>query len=123
MVVLNLSSQQLLQTAVAGVSANIAILCNVGQQDETPFWYINGSVYELFSIPRRFLSGVTPAVIPAVDSYSALTIAAVTRELNGITFRCAVFNENGIVVLGIGSMLNVVVQSKLLHSGSLSPQI
>jgi hypothetical protein len=46
--VLSPSTQQgIYQLAVAGVSSNIVVECNLGHQDETPFWYINGSVYEL----------------------------------------------------------------------------
>lgn len=105
-----------MQTAVAGVSANIIVPCSLGRQpqDEPPCWYINGSVYELFSIPHTFLPGATPAVhlIPVVDSYSALTIPEVTTGLDDTTFQCAVFNQDGIV-LGIVNTLNVVTLSGL----------
>ena len=103
------SQQQTIeQVAVAGVSTNIEIPCTVGRQDETPFWYINGSVYELFGIPRSFLPGITPAVIPVVDSYSALQLPMVIVELDRTLFQCAVFNENG-RVLGVATRLNVRV--------------
>jgi hypothetical protein len=102
------SQQQVIeQVAVAGVSTNVIIPCNLGLQNRTPFWYINGSVHELFSIPHSFLSDVTPAVIPVVESYAALDIPIVTLQLDGTTFQCAVFSRNDLV-MGLTTRLTVV---------------
>lgn len=107
------SHQQVIeQVAVAGISTNIDIPCNVGSQDETPFWYINGSAYELFSIPRTFLPGGIIGAIPVVSSYSGLQVPVVVAELDRTTFQCAVFNEIGIL-LGIENRLIVRGQSEL----------
>lgn len=107
------SQQQILeQTAVAGLSTNIDIPCNVGLQGETPFWYINGSVYEFFSIPRSFLPGLSPEVIPIVDSYSGLDFPVVIKELDGTIFQCAIFSKSG-RIFGITTSLNVVGESEL----------
>ena len=114
------TNQQIVdQFAVAGVSTNIDIICDVGSQDETPLWYINGSVYELFSIPRSFHPEVTPAlipvpVIPIVDSYTTLQLPVVFKELTWTTFQCAVFRRNG-KVLGVFTRLNVQGESELIN--------
>ena len=86
--------------AVAGLSASIP--CEFGNIiQEAPFWLINGTVYELFSIPRHF------PFIPVVDSYSALTIPSAYLELDNTTFQCAILSENGLK-LGNASWLHVV---------------
>lgn len=82
--------------AVDGVST-IKIQCILGRGRTKPFWIINGSVYELFSIPYSFLPEVTPPVIPVADNYSSLIIPLATADLNGVTFQCAIFHENGAI--------------------------
>lgn len=111
-VVTDLSSQQQIidQVAVEGLSTNINIQCSLGRQGVAPFWIINGSVHELFGIPSTFLPEITPAVIPIVDSYTALTIPVVTRELNDVTFQCGIFSDNGVIMGAITRI--VVVPSK-----------
>ncbi len=74
------------QGALSGLSTSIPCY----NHEETPFWFINGTVYELFSIPRHF------PFIPVVDSYSALTIPYVYLALDQTTFQCAMFGENGL---------------------------
>lgn len=103
--------------AVEGVSTNINIQCNLGRQGVAPFWIINGSVYELFSIPVTFLPLVTP--IPMVESYSALTIPMVTVDLNETTFQCALFSENGVIFGRITRI--IVIPSKYLCLQQLDP--
>lgn len=94
------------QRAVAGISTNINIQCNLGRQVEAPFWFINVSVYELFSI-RLYVN-----FIPTVESYSLLTIPTVTEDLNGTIFQCASFNEIGMLLLGIAIRLIVFPSNK-----------
>ena len=81
------------QAGVAGISTNVNIECNLGRQEAAPFWQINGTVYELFSISCAFFFGV----IPVVNSYSSLTIPRLTVELNGIDFQCIVFSEDRVI--------------------------
>ena len=88
--------------AVEGVSININIPCSL-RLDVAPFWAINGSVHELFNIPQSFPYGL----IPVVDSFTGLTIPVVTSDLDGIIFQCAIFDENGRTILGIGTRLRV----------------
>ena len=90
------------QTAVAGVSTNINIPCSLGREEEAPFWYINYTVYELFSIPSSF------PYIPVVDSYTQLTIPEVAEELNNTLFRCGHIDDSGDVVFGVPQRLLVV---------------
>ena len=79
------------QTAVAGLSTNINIPCALGREEEAPFWYINDTTYELFSIPLDF------RYIPVVNSYTQLTIPVVVEELSGTLFRCAIYEPSGLV--------------------------
>lgn len=103
------SQQQILeQEATEGVSTNIFIPCNL-HQDVAPYWIINGLVYELFGIPQSFPFGL----IPAVDSFTGLLIPTVTLDLDGVTFQCASFNENGMRILGTGTRL-------IIHPGNLT---
>ena len=104
---LSLSSQQQQQdqTAVAGTSTNIGIHCDLGRQDEAPFWIINGSIYELFSIPHSFLSNGLP-IIPTVNSFTRITIPIITTDLNGRTvFQCGLFGDNDVVLDGLSAPL------------------
>ena len=89
------------QTAVAGVSTNINIPCSLGREEEAPFWCINDTSYELFSIPQFF------PYIPVVDSYTQLTIPMVYPELNDTLFLCAHIDNRGIVVFGVPQRLLV----------------
>lgn len=89
------------QTAVAGISTNINIPCSLGREEEAPFWYINDTSYELFSIPQFF------PYIPVVDSYTQLTIPVVVEELSGTLFQCAIFEPDGLVRDRIINQLNV----------------
>ena len=91
------------QTAVAGVSTNINIPCSLGREEEAPFWYINDTVYELFSIPSNFL------YIPVVDSYTQLSIPEVAEELNHTVFTCGHIDDSGELVSGVPQRL--IVQS------------
>lgn len=95
-VILDVSNQQTpeIQTAVEGVSTNINIPCNLGRREGAPFWFINGTVYELFQIPIFFPS------IPNVDSFTHLTIPEVRLELNNTFFQCAILDENDFYRLG-----------------------
>ena len=81
------------QAGVAGISTNVNIECSLGRQEAAPFWQINGTVYELFSISCAFFFGV----IPVVNSYSSLTIPRLTVELNGTDFQCIVFSEDRVI--------------------------
>ena len=99
------------QTAVAGVSTNIAIQCDLGWQDEAPFWMINGSIYELFSIPHSFLSNGVP-VIPTVDSFARITIPQITTDLNETVFQCILFKDNDVVLDAGRTRLIVMSHSK-----------
>ena len=79
------------QGVVVGLSTSI--LCSLSARrniNVAPFWFINGTVYELFSIPRHF------PFIPVVDSYSHLTIPNVPLTVDQTTFQCARFSENGL---------------------------
>jgi hypothetical protein len=111
-----LSLQQTIseQVAVEGVSMNIIISCTL-RLDVAPFWIINGSVYELFSIPQNFLFGV----IPVVDTFSALIIPQVTTDLTGLVFQCASFNAGGMTILGVATRLIVVPCKRLRGMQSL----
>lgn len=82
------------QTAVAGISTNINIGCNLNRQQAAPFWRINNTVYELFSISCTFLPA---GVIPVVDSYSGLTIPRPIVDLDGVIFQCALFGEDRMI--------------------------
>ena len=97
------------QTAVAGVSTNINIPCSLGREEQAPFWYINDTSYELFSIPQFF------SYIPVVDSYTQLTIPMVYPELNDTFFRCAHIDNRGIVVFGVPQRL-LVASKYIKHS-------
>lgn len=77
------------QGAVTGLSTSIP--CDHGRQVEAPFWFIGGIVYEIFSIPLYFPS------IPIVNSYTSLSIPNVTFRVDNIVFRCATFDQNGIL--------------------------
>jgi len=59
---------------------------------------INGSVYELFSIPYNFVSKAGTSIILEVNGYSSLTIPAITVDLNETTFQCASFNNDGVIL-------------------------
>ena len=86
--------------AVAGLLTSIP--CDFsGILQEAPFWLINGTVYELFSIPRHF------PFIPVVESYATLNIPSVPLSISGTTFQCARFNGSG-VIRGIPVQLTVV---------------
>jgi len=50
------ATYSLLKVAVDGISANIIIECGFGGQEEAPFWFINNTAYEMFSIPQKFPS-------------------------------------------------------------------
>ena len=95
------------QVAVAGISRNINIQCNLGRQETAPFWIINGSILELFSIPQTFL----PGTMLVVNGFAGLTIPVVTTDLDGVTFQCGTYNEDGMIVLGSGTRL-IVLPSK-----------
>ena len=105
------------QIAVAGVSTNIGIQCELARQDEAPFWMINGSIYELFSIPHSFLSNGVP-VIPTVNSFARLTIPRVTTDLNGTVFQCGLFGNNGVIL--DGQRTRLVIRSKWFVDSLLS---
>ena len=107
------------QRAVAGISTNINIQCNLDRQTAPPFWIINGTTYELFSIPFQFLSGI----IPVVNSYSALTIPIVTTHLDNIVFQCVVFTTDGVIN---GSITRLIVEDSIrkgLKSFNNDPEI
>jgi hypothetical protein len=87
---------------IEGTSTNIFIPCTLNQ-NAAPFWIINGSVYDFLSIPQTFLSGA----IPAVNSFNGIVLPQVTLQLNGVTFVCATFREDGTRVLGGGTRLIV----------------
>ena len=118
---LSLSSQQqqqqeiVEQAAVAGLSTNIVINCGLGRQDEAPFWVINGSIYELFSIPQSFLSNGVP-VVPTVDSFERLAIPQVTTDLNRTVFQCDLFGDNGVIIEGQRTKLIVTSSKWLVYS-------
>ena len=82
---------------MAGSSTNIGIRCDLARQDEAPFWMINGSIYELFSIPHSFLSNGVP-VVPTVDSFARLNIPQVTTDLNGTVLQCGHFGNNDVLL-------------------------
>ena len=88
-------------TAVAGVSTNINIQCNLNRREEAPFWFINNTVYELLNIPLDF------PYIPIVNSFSQLTIPVVVLELDNTHFQCASYEEDGSVRHGIDVLLLV----------------
>ena len=104
-ILLNASYQQTpydeIQRAMAGVSiyTNINIPCNIGRGEEAPFWFINNTAYELFSIPLDF------PYIPTVNSFSQLTIPVVVIDLNSTLFQCTSFGEDGLVHRGINVLL------------------
>ena len=86
-----------IQTAVEGVSTNINIPCNLGGEVEAPFWFINGTSHELFSIPLNV------PYIPMVDSFAGLTIPVVTLNLSETVFQYAIYNDDR--RLGAGKIL------------------
>ena len=98
--------------AVAGFSTNIP--CDFGRQEEAPFWIINGTVYELFSIPRNF------PFIPVVDSFSTLHIPFVYLALNGITFQCITFDERG---ADVGELARLTVEDPSMNFNIAKPHI
>ena len=100
--ILEVSHQQKEQVAVAGVSTNINILCNLDRDEEAPFWFINNTAYELFSIPFDF------PYIPTVNSFSQLTIPVVVLELDNTLFQCASYEDNGSVNHGKAELLSVM---------------
>ena len=81
------SGQPANQGAITGLSTSIP--CELGRQADAPFWFINDTVYELFSIPQHFPS------IPVVNSYTSLSIPFVTFMVDNVVFRCATFEEDG----------------------------
>jgi hypothetical protein len=87
---------------IEGSSINVFIPCTLDLY-VAPFWIINGSVYDFLSIPRTFLSGA----IPAVNSFVGIVLPQVNLELDGVTFVCATFREDGTRVLGGGTRLIV----------------
>jgi hypothetical protein len=94
-------------TVIDGVSTNIAIPCNLGVQGIAPFWIINGSIYELLNI-HTFLPGVT------IKSFSLLTIAVGTRDLDGVTFQCGVAFGDTVLY---GSIIRItVISSEYTHT-------
>ena len=103
---------------MAGVSTNIVINCDLARQDEAPFWMINGSIYELFSIPHSFLSNGVP-VIPTVNSFATITIPQVTTDLSGTVFQCGLFEDNDLVLDARRTRL-IVTSSKWLVNFPLS---
>ena len=99
------------QTAVAKISTNINIPCALGREEQAPFWYINDTAYELFSIPLDFL------YIPVVNSYTQLTIPVVVQELSGTLFQCAIFEPSRLVRDRIINQL-IVLPSKCVGKGN-----
>jgi len=90
------------QITVEGVSTNINIVCSLGNQEGAPFWYINNTAYELFSIPWKF------HFIPVVESYSFLVIPRISLDLNGLVLQCGSFDESGMLILSTsGARINV----------------
>ena len=87
---------------MAGLSTNINIQCNLNRQAAPPLWLINGTAYELFSIPFQF----QPGIIPEVNGYSALTIPKVSSSLDNLYFQCIVASANGVVN---GSITRLIV--------------
>ena len=77
------------QTAVAGISRNIHIPCDLREHKGTSFWSINDTIYEAFSIPQYFPS------IPVITKFGVLTISSVTPDLNNVVFLCASFDDSG----------------------------
>ena len=89
------------QVAVEGISININIPCNLGRGEGAPFWFINNTAYELFSIPLNF------PYIPTVNSFSQLTIPMVVLELDNTLFQCAIIDESGSLLQGMAVLLRV----------------
>ena len=80
---------------------SFTIPCGFGRLDEAPFWIINDAVYELFSVPRHF------PFIPAVTTYSFLTVPIAYRSLDGYTFQCSTFRGDE-MELGMISTIRVI---------------
>ena len=103
LVLLDVSLQQapIPQRAVEGISENINIPCSLGRGVQAPFWFINDTAYELFSIPLHF------PYIPRVDSFSQLTIPVVVLDFDNTLFQCAIIDENGLIRRGNAILLIV----------------
>ena len=104
-----MNSQAIEQTAVEGISTNINIQCNLGRQRAAPLWKINGTLYELTSLPSYII----------VDSFSLITIPTITIDLNNTTFQCVSYDEDSPnkLLLGTINRLTVVpgIIYKLIH--------
>ena len=77
-------SQEIQQAAVEGISTNINIPCNLGRLGAAPLWKVNGTLYELTSLPSYIM----------VDSFSLITIPTVTIGLNNTTFQCVIYDAD-----------------------------
>ena len=89
-------------TAVAGVSTNINIICDIGTS--AFFWRINGLVYGALHVPDEY----RVCDITRCDPLH-LTIPVVLEEMDGNTFQCFGINyQNNTVLLGRQTMFTVL---------------
>ena len=98
------------QTAVEGVSTNIAIQCDLDRQMAAPFWRINDHVYDIFHIPPYF----------RVESYTALTIPEVSHSFNDYTFRCILIDHTTDPISEIHGILTELTVNENIINGNNS---
>ena len=100
------------QTAVEGVSTNIAIQCDLVQQMAAPFWRINDHVYDIFHVPAYF----------RVGSYITLTIPEVSRSINNYTFQCILIDHTTDPIREIhGTLTELTVNENTNYNMILEP--
>lgn len=70
-------------TVVEGFSTNTNIPCELNGHIEPLYWRINELVYDLFSVPTKFVA----------DGYVRLIIYRVNRHMDGWAFQCFTLND------------------------------
>lgn len=83
------AQQEITMKAAESLSRNIEVSCGFDVEEETPLWLINGSTYELFTVPDYFDI--------VIDSTFTLIIHTASLCLNDTTFQChsTVRNQRG----------------------------
>ena len=90
-------------SAVAGVSTNINIRCDIGT--DAFFWQINGLVYGALHVPDEY----RVCDVTVCNPETSFTIPVVLEEMDGNTFQCfSIDYQNNAVHLGSQTMLTVV---------------
>ena len=87
---------------VEGFSSNVNILCDLTRQPDPLYWRINGSVFDLYSVPAIF----------ETDGFASLTIPTVNRHMDGWTFQCFTLSTQQRQIYSQITVLSVIIVGK-----------